>query len=362
VVTNTGQGTLTNINVTDDQQPDLGNFTVDSLASGESESHEFEMELDESTDGTVVNTASATVDTPPDYDVPPVIPSDPAGFEVANYTTVKSSVPTPGSAVLPGERINYTVTVTQQGDAPAEAEFSDDLSRVLDDANYNRDVKASLGTVRWQNGHIVWNGTIPVGEVARITYSVTVRAIRNLGNRRLVNPVTSPGCAVVDGQTVNCRTEHRVGRVDLRIDKAVAGPARVVVGDNVRYRLRVTNNGPDTARAPITVIDRLPSGLEAVSARGTGWRCRVNRATDVVTCVRSAPLADDRTAPVIEVLARTTRRVLGRTVVNTARVGAPGDVRSSNNRDVAGIRVVRVPPAPNTGFRPMHRSPKPRMY
>ncbi|MFC5731694.1 hypothetical protein ACFPQB_22490, partial [Nocardioides vastitatis] len=186
---------------------------------------------------------------------------------MANYTTVKSSVPRPGSAVLPGERIDYTVTVTQQGTAPAEAEFTDNLAKVLDDAVYNRDVKASSGTVEYREGHIVWSGTIPVGGVVKVTYSVRVKAMRNLGNRRLVNPVTSPGCAVVDGQTVNCRTDHKVGKVDLRIDKRVLGRSRVVVGDRVRYALRVTNNGPDTARGPITVTDRLPRGLDALAAR-----------------------------------------------------------------------------------------------
>ncbi|THI93250.1 DUF11 domain-containing protein, partial [Nocardioides sp.] len=82
VVTNVGQGTLTNIQVTDDQQPALGDFSIASLEPGDSEEHEFSIVLDESTTGTVVNTASATADTPSDSQVPPTIPSDPAGFEV----------------------------------------------------------------------------------------------------------------------------------------------------------------------------------------------------------------------------------------------------------------------------------------
>ncbi|MFC5729312.1 hypothetical protein, partial [Nocardioides vastitatis] len=134
---------------------------------------------------------------------------------------------------------------------------------------------------------------------------------------------------------------------------------RVVVGDRVRYALRVTNNGPDTARGPITVTDRLPRGLDALAARGRGWACRVNRASDTITCVRAAALGADRRAPVITVVAKTRRSALGRRLVNTATVAANGDIRRSNNRDVAGIRVVRQPPPPNTGFRAM--SPQQRM-
>ncbi|MDP3894957.1 hypothetical protein, partial [Nocardioides sp.] len=271
VVTNVGQGALTNVEVTDDQRPDLGNFTIASLASGESESHEFEFVLDESTNGTVVNTASATTDTPHDADEPPTIPDDPAGFEVANYTTVKSADPASGAPVKPGQVVNYTIVVTQQGTAPAEAEFVDDLSDVLDDAKYNGDVAASIGTANVQNGHIIWSGTIPVGEVALVTYSVTVKGVKKLGNRRLVNPVASPGCAVVNGQTVDCETGHRVPKFDLMLDKRVVGGPRVMVGGDVTYKLRVSNRGPDVALAPITVTDKLPKGLRLRNAGGKGW-------------------------------------------------------------------------------------------
>lgn len=359
VVTNVGQGTLNNIRVTDDQQPDLGNFVVEELAAGESESHEFEFVLDESTNGTVVNTASATTDPPPDSP-PPTIPPDPAGFEVANYKTVKSSTPKPGTVVFPGKVIRYNITVTQQGTAPAEAEFTDNLARILDDATYNRDVRASIGDVEYRSGRIFWTGTIPVGGVARITYTVRVKAQADLGNRALANVVTSPGCAVRAGQTVNCDTSHRVGKVDLRIDKRVVGASRVQVGENIRYRLQVTNRGPDKALAPIRVVDKLPRGLELVAAAGSGWTCKVQKSTDIATCVRNAPILAGRKAPAITLIAKTTRQALGRRLVNVARVNGPGDTVPGNNVDVAGVRVVRTPP-PNTGFRPMTRAEKLRI-
>ncbi|MFW6774460.1 DUF7507 domain-containing protein [Nocardioides sp. CPCC 205120] len=246
VVTNTGQGTLTGIEVTDDKQPDLGAFSVDELAPGDSESHEYEITLEESVSGSLVNTASATADTPADSQVPPTINSDPAGFEVANYTTVKSADPAPGTPVHPGEVVTYSVTLTQQGSAPAVASFSDDLADVLDDAVYNDDVAATAGDVRVEDGFIVWDGTIPVDGEVTVTYSVTIKDVAGLreeGGFELVNTVTSDGCAVVEGATVECGTEHPVGVFEYAKTSEPAPGSRVEVGDTVTYTVTVVQQG-----------------------------------------------------------------------------------------------------------------------
>ncbi|WP_436698775.1 DUF7507 domain-containing protein [Nocardioides sp. BYT-33-1] len=356
VVTNIGQGTLTNLEISDDKQPQLGAFHVDSLASGESATHEYSIVLDESVSGTLVNTASATVDTPPDYDTPPTIPSDPAGLEVANYTVAKSADPASGSPVYPGQKVTYTVTVTQQGQAEAEALFTDDLTKVFDDADYNGDVTASIGAAKIEGNHLSWAGTVPVGERATITYSVTVKSLKALeagGDFQLKNVVTSPGCRVVQGATVGCGTEHRVGDFDLVLNKSVMGPVQVPVGDRIRYRLSVKNLGPDVSSAPVTVTDKLPKGLKPMSARGKGWECSVVKAKRTVTCVRATPIASKAKAPKIVVSAKTTKQALGKQLINKAVVSAKGDRNRKNNRDRAQVRVGKVPALPGTGFRPV---------
>ncbi len=87
VIENTGQGALTNVRVTDDRQPELGSFVVETLEPGATESHEFEIVADESLGQGVVNTASATADQPADSVEPPLIPSDPAGIELEGIPT-----------------------------------------------------------------------------------------------------------------------------------------------------------------------------------------------------------------------------------------------------------------------------------
>ena len=139
-------------------------------------------------------------------------------------------------------------------------------------------------------------------------------------------------------------------KFDLRLDKRVASGASAVVGDKVRYVLRVSNRGPDAAPAPIVVRDPLPKGLQLISAKGRGWDCTAKLATDKVVCRRDNDLAAGKKAYPIVVVAKVSGAATGR-VVNVARVSAAGETSPSNNRDVAAVQVGAVPALPETGFR-----------
>ncbi len=263
VVSNTGQGTLSDINVADDQNPALGAFHIDSLAPGKSQTHEYSIKLGTSTVGSVVNNACATAATPPDVQAPPTIPCDPAGFNVTNYTTVKTADPASGTPVSPGQVIHYTITVTQQGSAPAQAQFSDDLTKVLDDAAYNEDVKASLGVAKVSGKTLAWTGTVPVGGVARVTYSVIVHDVAGLtkaGDADLANPVTSPGCV----SATSCRTDHKVGWYTYAKTATPPSGSTVSIGQKVTYTVTVVQRGK-AAIPGATVNDDLTKVLDDAS-------------------------------------------------------------------------------------------------
>jgi uncharacterized repeat protein (TIGR01451 family) len=127
VVENTGQGTLTNIEVSDDLQPELGSFVVEELAPEESESHEFEIVLGEGGPDTVVNTACAAADQPADSEDPVQINCDPAGFEVdGDPTHVKELV----SATPIGNgqwEVVYGIDVTNTSAHPTTYDLADEL-------------------------------------------------------------------------------------------------------------------------------------------------------------------------------------------------------------------------------------------
>lgn len=259
-VTNTGQGTLTNVVVADDKYPAEGGFTIASLAPGATQTHEYTITLGAGVASSFVNTASATADTPPDSQVAPTINTDPAGIEVANYTTVKTSDPATGSTVVPGQKVTYTVAVKQTGSVPAAASFTDDLTKVLDDADYNGDATASVGTVNVAGSGLSWNGTVPVGGTATITYSVTVKT-PPAGDQQLTNTVTSDGCVPVNGQTSDCTTTHPVGAYTVSKTSDPVSGSTVIPGQKITYTVHVKQTGAG-ALTGVTATDDLSKVLD----------------------------------------------------------------------------------------------------
>jgi uncharacterized repeat protein (TIGR01451 family) len=90
--------------------------------------------------------------------------------------------------VNPGDKVTYTVTVTNIGRTTLTgATFTDDLTGVLDDATYNND---ATGTVTYTAPKLTWTGTLAVGATATVTYSVTVKN-PDTGDFTLTNAITS---------------------------------------------------------------------------------------------------------------------------------------------------------------------------
>ncbi|WP_327670840.1 MULTISPECIES: GEVED domain-containing protein [unclassified Streptomyces] len=141
------------------------------------------------------------------------------------------------AAAKPGDKVTYTVTVTNQGKkAYKDATFTDDLTGVLDDAAYDGDAKATSGEVSYARPKLTWTGDVPAGATVKIKYSVTVDAPDN-GDKVLGNVVTGPpGSDCPDG----CTTETPVGT--LHIEKT-SDKAEAEAGDKVTYTVTVTNTG-----------------------------------------------------------------------------------------------------------------------
>ncbi|MFF8770810.1 IPT/TIG domain-containing protein [Kitasatospora sp. NPDC015120] len=110
-------------------------------------------------------------------------------YEDGSYVFSQTSDPASGSEVRTGDKVTYTVTVAQQGANEVKgATITGDLSKVLDDAAYNGDVKATSGTAAVKDGTLAWTGDLPVGGRATITYSVTVNGN---GDKQLSSAVTT---------------------------------------------------------------------------------------------------------------------------------------------------------------------------
>ncbi|MEV4525440.1 fibronectin type III domain-containing protein [Streptosporangium sp. NPDC049304] len=156
-------------------------------------------------------------------------------------------------AVVADATVQYTITATNTGEAPyAEAAFTDTLAGVLDDATYNNDATATVGTVTYTDGVLGWTGGLPVAASAVVTFSVLVTQ-EGTGNAILDNRVTSatvgstcpvggtdPGCSV---QTTVTPTS--ITLVDLTSGFTLAGKPDSTVRRNEAVTMTVITNSFD---------------------------------------------------------------------------------------------------------------------
>lgn len=180
----------------------------------------------------------------PGYD-PNCVTSSP----IEAWTSTKTSNRASG-AIRPGGVLTYTVVIENTGGADLTGlSISDDLGEVLDDAAYNDDVGADVGTASYSAPTVAWDGDLAVGQVARVTYSVTVNESELLGDGELVNAVVgAPNCpppVITDpdapGFNPDCATIHQAEAWEAVKSSDASGA--ISVGSVVSYRITVTNTG-----------------------------------------------------------------------------------------------------------------------
>ncbi|WP_341940536.1 hypothetical protein [Microbacterium sp. LWH10-1.2] len=186
-----------------------------------------------------------------------------ANVPAASYSIEKTAEP---ATTGPGDVVTYTVTVTNTGaldyTAAAPASFTDDLSRVLDDASYNGDVSVG-GSIAGDT--LTWSGPLAVGETLQVTYSVTVDdpVDGDFLLRNVVAPSAPGGECVPDA----CATETPIASYTVQKQADVAD---VVIGGVVTYTVTVTNIGqvPYTDAAPAVFDDDLSGVLDDATYNG----------------------------------------------------------------------------------------------
>jgi uncharacterized repeat protein (TIGR01451 family) len=223
-------------------------------------------------DGQLVNAASPPADNggacSPDGATPPCPPTI---VPVMSYSVTKQASE---SVASPGDKITYTIKVTNTGRNPYTASdpasFTDDLTKVLDDATYNRDAKASAGpTPSYSAPTLSWSGPLGVGQTTMITYTVTVKA-PDTADHLLVNAAspTGTGGTCLDGSAAPC-PPVKVPVRDLHVIKK-ADKTEVAPGDTVTYTITLSNTGKAdfTADAPASFTDDMSGVLDDASYNG----------------------------------------------------------------------------------------------
>ncbi|MCB0965994.1 MAG: DUF11 domain-containing protein [Ilumatobacter sp.] len=170
-------------------------------------------------------------------------------------------------------------------------------------------------------------GGLAVGE----TFSITVTADVGPAAFPTVANTATVGSPTDDADPTDNTSTDEVevpALVDLSIVKTHIG--QITVGNNVDYRLVVTNHGPTPDPGPVTIIDTLPTSLLPTGATGEGVTCAI--ADRTVTCTTIDPLAVDASITVV-VTAEVAPSAYPE-VTNTANVTTPSeDVDETNDSD-----------------------------
>jgi len=328
VVTNTGGSTLFNATVTDNRvlAPSRVNCPSNTLAPAASMTCTATYTVraaDVGSNGVLVNTASAAAQT----SIGQQVLSNPSSGQINVFTDVGVTKLVDNSNPFVGSNVTFTITATNNGPSLAEQVVVTDLLP-SDRLQFVSATPAASTSYDSASGR--WN--IPVLNVNQTVVLQIVATVQT--NSAVTNSATRTGMKQTDTNPANdtaSATLNPVQTVDLAVTKSVDA-VDVPVGNQVRFTIGVSNNGPSPASA-VTLVDLLPATLvfDAQASSGDG-------AYDPSTGVWSVGNLAVGAGATFTLVATTTE--LGTyTNLISLRASTPADNNSANNSASASINV-----------------------
>ncbi|MCL2785453.1 MAG: hypothetical protein FWD55_08500, partial [Propionibacteriaceae bacterium] len=198
---------------------------------------------------------------------------------VPGLLIAKTSDPTSGSTLRPGQTVTYTVTAVNTGNVVLDpVVVSDDLRKVLNHTSFVAgSLRATIDglptTMPYFTGsQLTWTGVLPVGKTVTLTYKVTVN-MDVTSSDVLVNAVIGRGETPEDpGHDVpsNCVTGEEEGcyttltpiisKLEIYKESNPVSGSTVFAGQIITYTLHATNTG-DIGLDPVILTDDMAGVL-----------------------------------------------------------------------------------------------------
>ncbi|MER8185051.1 LPXTG cell wall anchor domain-containing protein [Kitasatospora sp. NPDC094015] len=231
-------------------------------------------------------------------------PQDSGSCTVPTYTIAKGA--SPAGPVDEGATVTYTVMVSNTGTVPANADFSDDLGAVLDDATLvPGSVMATIGSASVTGTTLGYTGLLAAGATATVSYQVTVKT-PDTGDRALTNAATATGqggsCATVGGCTTTVRVTpptRGLTVVKSATEQDFTAPGQVLhysyvvtnTGSQPLTNVAVTDQGPGTPQVTCPVSVLLPGAFTTCTAMYTTTAAdvRAGKVVDTATATGTDP-------------------------------------------------------------------------
>ena len=224
VVTNSGNVTITGINLADDKMSAADKPEAFDLAPGKDKTitYTYTVTQNDIDEGTIENVATATGKDPKNNDV---TASDDATVTAttsdAKLTVAKTA--TPSSGVEVGDTVTYKVTVSNTGNVTVKNIALTDSKVTLTEAPF----------------------TLAPGETHELTYTYTVTQA-DVDAGEINNTVTATGKDPKDKDvtgSANAKVTTVTATPALTVEKTASPTSNVKVGDTVTYTVTVTNSG-----------------------------------------------------------------------------------------------------------------------
>ena len=250
-------------------------------------------------------------------------------FAPADLILTKSDLPDP---VLVGERLTYTLVITNQGPSSAtDVTLTDTLTETLPPNATFISAEPSQGSCAEELMTVTCN-LGDLSNLADATVTITVVPEEAAGGTIIPNLARVEANESDSDNTNNSAIQRTV--VNRHADTALiktADPDPVLVEKPLTYTLVVANHGPSQATM-VEVIDELPVAVTFESVRTSQGSC--NHAGGSVTC--DLGKLDNGATATIAIIVTPTAAAGGITLTNKATVTVTSDVADFNleNNDV----------------------------